>query len=145
MTEPNSKRKPRSPLSAAEVERLKNKLLEKRREVLQSERHIEDQALRESTESAQTGELTSVHFHPADEAGDAFEQEYELGLMENERELLRQIDSALERIEKGDYGLCQATGKPIDKARLEAEPWAPYCLEYERRKEDYTGPEPRIE
>jgi RNA polymerase-binding transcription factor DksA len=55
--------------------------------------------------------------------------------MDSERKLLREIDNALVRIEKKTYGICEGTGKSIPKARLEAQPWARYCVEYARMLE----------
>jgi RNA polymerase-binding transcription factor DksA len=37
---------------------------------------------------------------------------------------------ALERIKEGTYGMCEGTGEPIPKPRLEACPWARYCVRY---------------
>ncbi len=51
-------------------------------------------------------------------------------LVDSERKLLTEIHYALERIEEGCYGICQKTDKPIQKARLEAKPWARYCVKY---------------
>ena len=45
-------------------------------------------------------------------------------------EKLRMIDAALEKIEKGTYGVCEGTGKPIPEARLNALPWTPYTVDY---------------
>jgi len=55
--------------------------------------------------------------------------------MDSERKLLREIDNALVRLEKKTYGICEGTGKPISKARLEAQPWARYCVKYARMLE----------
>jgi RNA polymerase-binding transcription factor DksA len=55
--------------------------------------------------------------------------------MDSERKLLRETDDALQRIEEGTYGICESTGKQIRKARLEAQPWARYCVEYARMLE----------
>lgn len=41
---------------------------------------------------------------------------------------LKDINSALEKIEKGKYGICEKCGKPIPKERLEAYPEARFCL-----------------
>jgi RNA polymerase-binding protein DksA len=71
----------------------------------------------------------------ADLGTDNYEQEFALGLMDSERKLLREIDNALVRIEKKTYGICEGTGKQIPKARLEAQPWARYCVEYARKLE----------
>ena len=46
-----------------------------------------------------------------------------------------EIDNALQRIVDKTYGICEGTGKPIPKARLEAQPWARYCVEYARMLE----------
>jgi RNA polymerase-binding protein DksA len=73
--------------------------------------------------------------HMADIGTDNYEQEFALGLMDGERKLLKEIDDALQRIEQGTYGICEATRKPIAKARLEAQPWARYCVEYARMLE----------
>jgi RNA polymerase-binding protein DksA len=82
-----------------------------------------------------SGDLSSMPIHMADLGTDNYEQEFALGLMDSERKLLREIDNALVRIEKKTYGICQATGKPISRARLEAQPWARYCVEYARMLE----------
>jgi len=68
--------------------------------------------------------------HMADIGTDTYEQEFSLGLMDSERRLVREILDALRRIEQGTYGICEGTGKPIPKGRLEANPWARYCVEY---------------
>ena len=79
--------------------------------------------------------LSRMPIHMADVGSDNFEQEFNVGLLESKRDLLREIDEALRRIEDGTYGICLATSKPISKARLRAKPWAKYCIEYARRKE----------
>ncbi len=45
-------------------------------------------------------------------------------------EKIQMIDKALEKIEKGTYGICEGTGKPIPIERLERIPWTPYTVEY---------------
>jgi len=54
---------------------------------------------------------------------------------EKDRQLLREINVALAKIRDGTYGICEGTGKPITKARLEAKPWAKYSIEYARKME----------
>jgi len=109
-------------------------LLEKRREIVGDVNEIEDEALKQSRLDA-SGDLSSMPIHMADLGTDNYEQEFALGLMDSERKLLREIDDALERIEQGTYGICEGTGKQIPKARLEAQPWARYCIEYARMLE----------
>lgn len=95
---------------------------------------MEDEALRK-TRSESTGDLSLMPIHMADIGTDNYEQEFTLGLIANEREMLKEIDEALDRIASGTYGVCQATQKPISKARLKIKPWARYCLEYKRSQE----------
>jgi DnaK suppressor protein len=45
-----------------------------------------------------------------------------------EIELLREVQQALRRIDNGTFGICQGCGEPISGKRLEAIPWAKYCL-----------------
>lgn len=51
-------------------------------------------------------------------------------LSDMDRERLALIDSALVKIEGGNYGICEGTGKPIPEARLKAIPWTPYTREH---------------
>ena len=121
-------------LSAADAKHFKELLLEKRREILKNVTEFEDEALRKSRLDA-TGDLSCMPIHMADLGTDNYEQEFALGLMDSERKLLREIDSALGRIDKKTYGICEGTGKSIPRARLEAQPWARYCVEYARMLE----------
>ena len=50
-------------------------------------------------------------------------------------ELLVQIDRALEKIDEGEYGLCEESGESIEKERLEAKPWARFCVRVQRERE----------
>jgi len=109
-------------------------LLEKRRETLASVSEMEQETLKKSRLDA-SGDLSSMPIHMADIGTDNYEQEFSLGLMDGERKLLLEIDNALQRIENNAYGTCEATGKPIPKARLQARPWARYCVEYARMLE----------
>lgn len=50
------------------------------------------------------------------------------GLAEAAASELRQVDDALARVEAGTYGFCANCGKPIPSGRLEARPFAEYCV-----------------
>jgi len=106
-------------------------LLEKRKELLVNVNEMEDEALKKSRLDA-SGDLSSMPIHMADIGTDNYEQEFALELMDSEVKLLREIDDALERIEQKTYGICEGTSKAISKARLNAKPWARYCVEYAR-------------
>jgi len=126
-------------LTAAEIERFKQLLLRKREEILHNVVEIEDETLRKSRLDA-SGDLSSMPIHMADLGTDNYQQEFSLGLMDSERRLLTEIDDALQRIENGTYGMCEGTGQPIPKARLEAQPWARYSVEYARIAEQQQQP-----
>jgi DnaK suppressor protein len=121
-------------LTSSNMKQFKQILLEKRREILNNVNEIEGEALKKSRMDA-SGDLSSMPIHMADIGTDNYEQEFALGLMDSERKLLREIDEALVRIENKTYGVCEGTGKPIPKARLVAQPWAKYCVEYARMLE----------
>jgi DnaK suppressor protein len=121
-------------LRAADLEHFKEMLLQKRKELFQNVFEIEGETLKKSRLDA-SGDLSSMPIHMADLGTDNYEQEFALDLMDSERKLLTEIDEALQRIEDGTYGICQGTGEPIPKARLEAQPWARYCVEYARKIE----------
>jgi len=130
----SSTRTKKSLLTTADTERFKQMLLEKRRDIVGNVNEMEDEALKKSRLDA-AGDLSSMPIHMADIGTDNYEQEFALGLMDSERKLLREIDNALQHIGQNTYGICEATGKPIAKARLEAKPWARYCVEYARMLE----------
>lgn len=77
----------------------------------------------------------------ADMASAETDNVLELRTRDRERKLVAKIDEALERIEKGTYGYCAETGKPIGLARLEARPIASLSIEAQERheKEEIRG------
>jgi len=73
--------------------------------------------------------------HMADDATEAFEQAKDLALRRNLEQEMEMIESALRKISKGDFGLCENCGEQIDPARLEALPQARFCLPCQKRLE----------
>ena len=71
----------------------------------------------------------------AELATDTWDKNMTAQLCQVEQEELREIDAALERIQAGTYGICQGTGKPISRKRLEVLPTARYCREYQEELE----------
>jgi len=126
--------KPEKPLTAKEIEHFKELLLIKRRELIGDVNSMEDEAMKKSRLDA-AGDLSSMPIHMADIGTDNYEQEFALNLLDSERKLLRLINDALDRIVNNVYGLCEGTGEQIPRSRLEAKPWAQYCIEYTRMVE----------
>lgn len=119
-------------LTDAELEEFRQLLTVKRQEIVRDVTNLEDEAIRQASGG---GTSSSMPIHMADLGTDTWEQELTLGLIENERNLLREIDEALERVNNKTYGICLATNKRISKTRLQAKPWAKYCIEYARKRE----------
>jgi len=117
-------------LGAKELTEYKKILLEARAELIARVTGLEDEALRSSG-----GNLSNMPLHMADVGTDTFDQEFALNMAASDREKLAEIDAALQRISDRTYGVCQITGKPIPKARLDAKPWAKYTIEAARQLE----------
>ena len=71
----------------------------------------------------------------ADRASTETDRALELRARDRQRKLISKIDSALRRIEEGEYGYCEETGEPISLARLDARPVATLSLEAQERHE----------
>jgi DnaK suppressor protein len=121
-------RKNQAGLTSRELEHFRDLLLEKRRELVGDMYSMESEALRTSGGT----NLSNLPLHMADMGTDNYEQEFTLGLVEKDRGLLREINTALAKIQNGTYGICEGTGKPISKPRLEAQPWARHSIESAR-------------
>ncbi len=63
-----------------------------------------------------------------DQASQSLDKEILFELSDNERQILRDIDAALRKMEKGTYGFCEHCKKPIEKKRIKALPSARYCM-----------------
>ncbi|RNB91305.1 molecular chaperone DnaK [Brevibacillus fluminis] len=75
-------------------------------------------------------ELSMYDNHPADIGSEMFEREKDIALYSLDRETLKEIDTALERMEQGTYGICTVCNQPIPQERLEALPQAMTCKEH---------------
>lgn len=95
---------------------------------------LKDETLRPDGGEA-SGGLSDVPVHPADLATHTFEEEVSLGLLSNEEQLVQEIQDALARIEQGTYGICGGCGQAIPKTRLEAIPYARFCVPCTRARE----------
>ena len=111
---------PDQPLDAASLEHFRDKLRTARRDLLQRNR-------------ARLGGVLDQSAPVTDEAEHAVlnnDQQLELRLAGKDRKLLELIEHALGKLDRGEYGLCEGTGEPISRARLELRPWARYSVEH---------------
>jgi DnaK suppressor protein len=105
------------------------------RETLQSEeRRLQEMSdgLREGSDlgpdSGTSPELSMVDQHPADIGTETNQRSVNLSLIEQIESELGDVESALQKLEDGTYGICEACGDKIDEARLEAIPSTRFCI-----------------
>lgn len=118
---------------STDTDRLKAEL-EQHRQRLQGT--IDHHDIGASSLTEETGELmsSSADNHLADTATETYERELDEGLEADAREQLREVEAALERIERGDYGTCAVCGNEIPIERLEAVPWTTLCIDDARKQ-----------
>lgn len=123
-------RKVKTGLTKKDYDHYRQLLLEKRAEILG-----DVASLQTDQRNSTGGNLSNMPLHMADVGSDHYEQEFTLGLVESERKLLHEINEALLRMQRGIYGVCLERGEPIGKPRLDAKPWAKYCIAVAREME----------
>ena len=94
-----------------------------------------DEALRRNQDNG-SGNLSNVPLHMADVGTENYDQEFTLGLIENEQGTLDLVNEALDRLEQGAYGLCTACNEPIPRPRLQALPYTRHCIQCARAVEN---------
>lgn len=95
---------------------------------------MQGEALKMSRQDA-SGDLSNVPIHMADVGTDNYERDLMIELIENGEEGLRNIDTALEKMDDGSYGVCEICAKKINKERLKAVPYAKLCIDCQREEE----------
>jgi DnaK suppressor protein len=96
---------------------------------------MEQELLANAGETTEHLRETVIVPDPADRATIEEEHALELRTRDRERKLLKKVQSALQRIDSGDYGYCEETGDPIGIPRLLARPTATLSLEAQQRRE----------
>jgi DnaK suppressor protein len=103
------------------------------RQVLQEQM---DELLRgaDKTVSEMTDEKTNFP-DPTDRASLESDRNFELRIRDRERKLINKIREAMERIDAGEFGICEECGEEIGKARLMARPVTTLCIECKTEQE----------
>jgi DnaK suppressor protein len=122
------------PSTAAKAARMTKKEMEKYRRLLDDKKASlsAELAKTRSAEEETTEESTQ---DIADKAVSSYTREFLYSLTDGERSTLLQIDDALVRIDEGAFGLCLSCGMLMTEKRLNAVPWAPYCLDCQELSE----------
>ncbi len=122
-------------MKKVDIDHYKESLLTLRARLRGDVEHMAEGTLKKNRTEA-NGDLSSMPIHMADIGSDNFEQEFTLSLMQNEEGTLGQIETALERIEDGNYGQCEECGARIPKTRLNALPYAALCVKCAQKEEE---------
>src|SRR2546423_4273912 len=110
----------------------KEKVLQLRDAMVDSMAGVAQDTLRSRAEGS---EASAFGMHQADAGSDAYDRDFALSLLSQEQDALYEIDQALKRIELGTYGICEMSGKPIPRNRLEAIPFARFTVECQSQLE----------
>lgn len=109
-------------LTPAKLKEIRSSLVGMRDEIL---RTVRKQQVEEGVDNGDS----------VDQASQSIEKELLFELSDNERGMLDMIDAAIRKIDNGTYGLCEATQRPISRARLEALPYCRYSIGYQNQLE----------
>lgn len=80
-------------------------------------------------------EMENYSLHMGDSGTDNFDRDFALSLLSSDQDAIYEIEEALKRIEKGNFGVCELTGSKIPKARLDAIPWTRFTVEAQAQLE----------
>jgi DnaK suppressor protein len=123
----------KTPLTKKEVDDLRQRLVAERRDLKEQFDELEESSFG-ANQSDLSGEMGFDEEY-ADAGTATFERERDLSLVNNLRDLMDRIDKALAKINDGTYGLCDRCGKPIEKLRLKALPYANLCIKDKQAEE----------
>ena len=109
------------------LEYFKRKLLKQREAILDKAKKLKEYSYTLGTDGIQD---------MADAASNAYNADILMSLSDNDRNMVKEIDSALDKIANGTYGICEECDEPISEKRLEANPVARYCITCKRMIEE---------
>ncbi|MFB9328428.1 TraR/DksA C4-type zinc finger protein [Paenibacillus aurantiacus] len=129
---------PNTELNVGQLQTLR-RLLEDERKRLNAhfEEETTEDGLRGLSATESVGELSAYDNHPGDMGTETFERERDMAIDDNFRLKLEENEAALDRLNSGEYGLCEICRKPIRYERLEALPATTRCIAHAK---DMDGP-----
>lgn len=87
----------------------------------------------EDITDSEADDASSTTHHMGDVGSEVEDEEMKYTLIERTKKYIDRLDEALERIENKTYGICQATGNPISKGRLEAVPHTRFSIDAKKQ------------
>ena len=118
----------------SEMKRYEEQLYDLAQDLMGMDANLKKEALRSLAGDARAN-LSKVPVHLGDLSSDSYEQEVSTQLLQNERGMLLEIADAIERVDNGTYGRCENCHNPITAERLNAVPYARYCIDCARELE----------
>ena len=109
------------------LEYFRKQLLKQREAILNKSKRLKEDSYTLGTDGIQD---------MADAASNAYNADILMSLSDNDRNMVKEIDSALDKIGSGTYGICEECDEPINEKRLEANPVARYCITCKRMIEE---------
>lgn len=113
----------RETMKKTELKAYRQKLLELRARLTGDVAQLSDEAFRKNAGDA-------AERKDSEEVGvDTTDQDITIQMLQTEGNVLQEIEAAIKRIDEGTFGICEMSGKPIPKARLNVLPWTRYRVE----------------
>ncbi len=109
-----------------QLDQFKKSLIEEREEILE-DLNISSENISNLRSGNKSGDLV-------DQAYNQYEKELLIGLSSGDKETLKKIDKALQKIKDGSFGSCEKCGASIEEKRLEAIPYAIRCIECKKKE-----------
>jgi len=110
-------------MEKAKLEYFRKKLMKQREAILNKSKKLKEDSYTLGTDGIQD---------MADAASNAYNADILMSLSDNERTMVKEIDSALDKIANKTYGICEECEESINEKRLEANPVARYCITCKR-------------
>ena len=114
--------------------KLYKKLLLKEKERIEDLGKSMENDMGHSSIEAYGVELSSYDNHPGDYGTEMFMREHEMGLKDKNSDLIFEIETSLNKIEDGSFGICEICGKEIDDDRLKILPYTKLCIECSKER-----------
>lgn len=109
------------------------KLIDLFNEISEIMHHQTEDALSNKLEGS---EASGSGMHQGDAGSEAYDREFALNMLGKEKNSLKEVESAIKRVEEGTYGVCAMSGEKIPVLRLEAVPFARYTVECQAQWEE---------
>lgn len=111
------------------IKKQQQKLLDLRDDLMEALYGVQNETIK----AASTGSDNGSGQHQGDAGSDSYDRDLALSMLEKEKDALMEVEKALERIDAGVYGICEASGEKIPQERLEVLPFARLTM-VERQK-----------